>query len=217
VKQHLSPWKLRVFRLRTAVVVAVLVAVGVVFEGLTGGIGSIVIGVLLLRYLAQRDRELLTLKWEYYEGEEGKVRESVESAIRSGNDVLLDGMIRDSSYFGISNPPVLCRTCQTEYRFDTVPSLCWSLRDKFPHDPMAEPPVLNPFRWYWLTSRGYPMPPSWHTITKPWLPMSATEDYPDVAMAAEGRRYYEDNPNPLWEAGFGVIPDWYKLRGHIAA
>ena len=87
--------------------------------------------------------------------------------------------------------------------------LCGSLRDLYPHCPSDPVPNPNPFEWSWFKSNGYlPPPPDWPKTEFYIAPLD-----PDVgAMQEEGRPYYELHGNPLWDAGYGRIPTWYKAR-----
>jgi len=208
--KRVTRWSVRLHKLRTWIVTTLLCGLGFAFGD---GFGALAVGFLLWLYLSKRDAELLELKWQAYDGEVGRVRVAAERAVENGKRVLLDGLINDTCCYGLGTEWVfLCRTCQQSYRKDTIPDLCWNLRDEFPHDPKADPPSPNPFRWYWLAVNGYRLPPDDHADTEPWLPMTATDDDPAKAMGEEGREYFRTHRNLLWDAGFGNQPEWYS--GH---
>ena len=104
----------------------------------------------------------------------------------------------------------LCPTCQSPYYpYKGADDLCLSLRDIYPHKPADPVPEPNPYEWSWHVANGYPKPPAdW---PKSFMYIDPME--PDLdAMREKARPYYEQYGNPLWDLGYGRIPQWYKRR-----
>jgi hypothetical protein len=194
------------YKVYSWLVLVLLIAFGFLIEGATGGFGGLLAAGLIFLYLQRRNHRLTQLQWEHRVGEVGKAREKFEQAVNEFEDLRYNNMIRDTH----GHNPHLCKTCQVNYEEGYLGTkLCTELRDVFPHDPHAEPPHPNPFKWLWLTCHGYRMPPDDWPTTKPWLPRTALERNLVDAMTEEGRQYYMTHRNPFWDAGFGNPPEWY--------
>jgi hypothetical protein len=101
----------------------------------------------------------------------------------------------------------LCRTCQNPYIY--ADQHCTSLREIYPHRPCDLPPNPNPYEWCWHVANGYlKPPPNWPKDLLYADPMEPDLD----AMRDKARPYYERCGNPLWDMGYGNIPDWYRAK-----
>lgn len=173
--------------------------------------------LILWLYIRERDAKQKVLLAEYQASFDLRQLEIVSQHVDYVVDYNQKQIVADSNYY-LAGVPFLCRTCQQNYKSISHEdiTLCWNLRNVFPHDPHAAPPSPNPYQWYWFQVNGYPMPPANWPKTKYWMPQSAGQADAAGAMKEEGQRYYMTHPNHLWDRGLGNPPEWY-FRKEIQA
>lgn len=169
--------------------------------------------ILLWLYIRERDQKYKVLEAQYNAAFVTRQLEIVEKYVDSVVDYNRNQFVNDSNYF-MAGKPFLCKTCQQNYNSVTHEdiTLCWNLRDIFPHDPHAPTPSPNPYKWYWFQVNGFPMPPDNWPTTEYWMPKSSGEEDSAGAMIEEGQEYYMEHPNHLWDRGLGNPPVWYYRK-----
>lgn len=174
--------------------------------------------LILWLYLQGRHEKYKALLVQYHASFDQREIEIVQNYMESVAVFNRDQIVANSNYF-LDGKPFLCKTCQQNYKSISHENitLCWNLRNVFPHDPHAKPPSPNPYQWYWFQVNGYPMPPENWPKTEYWMPLSAGETDAFTAMKEEGRRYYEIHSNHLWDRGLGNPPEWYFRKEFEAA
>ena len=184
------------YDVKTAIGVILAIALGTAFA--FTGVAEVFAGLFLFCWYISRLRNR-----KIYEASlgVGRLHETLIRAI----DVLQGAQeFAAREYTGIWK---LCPTCQSPYLEPN--QLCMSLRVVYPHKPTDPVPEPNPYEWSWHVANGYLKPPAdWPKRLMYVDPME-----PDLeAMRKRARPYYEQYGNPLWDAGYGNIPQWYKQR-----
>lgn len=173
--------------------------------------------LVLWLYLRDRDQKYAVLMQQYNSSFDLREAELVDEGLENIRVYNHNQQIKESNYM-MDGRPYLCKTCQQNYPnpgHEKI-TLCWNLRTIFPHDPHANAPANNPYKWYWLQVNGYPLPPDNWPAHKYWMPKTAGLPNAEEAMKDEGVKYYMDHPNHLWDRGLGNPPEWY-FRKEIAS
>ncbi len=184
----------------------VTLVIGLVAPFIATGVADVFGGLLLFAWYQGRRRRRVSyeihLEIEYRDGQLYELATKAAAAVQRFDQVCTTAQYINSKF---------CRTCQAAYDKTNVyhGMLCCSLQDIYPHSPLADPPDPNPFEWAWFRYNGYPVPPPNWPKDRPYMdPLVDDVD----AKKAVARPYYEKYGNPLWDMGYGRIPEWYVRR-----
>lgn len=182
------------------------------------GVGIVALFFILPWYMHLRAQKYAELQLAYQDSFDSRELALLEEGYDNAIAFLHRTMLSSANYM-MRGKPYLCKTCQQSYPNPGHKdiTLCWSLREQFPHDPHAEPPPNNPYKWYWFQFNGYAMPPANWPQDQYWMPISAANPDPVTIMKAEGRDYYMRHSNTVWDMGIGHLPSWYINKSIQAA